>query len=283
MKLANKTLAAIDAQIVATAESGHRNHLGASLIGRPCARELWYRFRWTQEEKFDGRMFRLFERGQLEENRFVKFLRDIGCEVHETDPETGKQWRISDCGGHFGGSTDGVAKGLPDLDPEEWFLCEFKTHSAKSFGKLVEKGVRLAKPEHFAQMQVYMCKLELPWALYMAVNKDNDALHCELVAYDHPLAVSMLAKAADIIEATVPPRRVAESPGAWDCKFCSLNRVCHFGDVTPDRNCRTCEHVICENNGTWRCRKMGVSLCNDAQREGCHHYEVNLVLLNRQP
>ena len=45
LKLATATLAAIDAATLRNAEDGLRSHLGASLIGRPCSKALWYTFR----------------------------------------------------------------------------------------------------------------------------------------------------------------------------------------------------------------------------------------------
>ncbi len=47
-----------------------RKHLGASQIGHPCLRYLWYQFRWCAESKtsFDGRMLRLFETGTGKRN-----------------------------------------------------------------------------------------------------------------------------------------------------------------------------------------------------------------------
>lgn len=64
-------------------EPPFRNHLGGSMIGKPCERELWYSFRWSQLPKFDGRMYRLFDRGHKEEFRFVDYLLGIGMEVRE--------------------------------------------------------------------------------------------------------------------------------------------------------------------------------------------------------
>ena len=121
-----------------------RSHLGASEIGHDCNRYLWYKFRWFFYETFSGRMYRLFERGHLEETRFVKWLKGIGCKV-ETDDFSEKclcwdgrgysirkspdilsvsdipahvhyakflglkipQFTVTDCNGHFGGSMDG--------------------------------------------------------------------------------------------------------------------------------------------------------------------------------
>lgn len=64
-------------------EQGHRNHLGASGLGEPCWRKLWYQFRWVKVEHFDGRMMRLFNVGHAAEPRFVAYLRGIGFEVKE--------------------------------------------------------------------------------------------------------------------------------------------------------------------------------------------------------
>ena len=37
---------------------GFREHLGASLIGKPCGRALWFDFRWITPSRFSGRMLR---------------------------------------------------------------------------------------------------------------------------------------------------------------------------------------------------------------------------------
>lgn len=66
-------------------KDGFRSHLGASEIGDECQRKLWYRFRWFYTPKFDPRLKRLFNRGHLEEDRFVDYLRGIGCEVQQFD------------------------------------------------------------------------------------------------------------------------------------------------------------------------------------------------------
>src|SRR5574337_818227 len=76
-----------------------RGHLGASVIGRPCERQLWYAFRWAYQEQFKGRMLRLFQRGHREEDWFAADLRSTGAQVHSVDPRTGQQFRFSAVGG----------------------------------------------------------------------------------------------------------------------------------------------------------------------------------------
>lgn len=59
-----------------------RSHLGASLIGDDCQRKLWYQFRWITISHPEPRLKRLFNRGHLEEDRFIDYLRGIGCIVN---------------------------------------------------------------------------------------------------------------------------------------------------------------------------------------------------------
>src|SRR5690606_25468238 len=93
----------------------------------------------------------------------------------------GKQYRISHENGHFGGSGDGVAVGIPDLAPETPALTEWKTHNDKSFADLKKRGVRESKPEHYVQMCTYMRKMGLAVALYGAVNKNIASIILKLV------------------------------------------------------------------------------------------------------
>lgn len=269
-------------------EDAFRSHLGASLIGRECARELWYSFHWTTAPTFEGRMLRLFNRGHLEEPRMVALLRLIGCTVWQLD-ENGKQFRVSGYKGHFGGSMDGVVLGLPEM-PDEPALAEFKTHNDKSFQKLKGDGVREAKLEHYVQMQIYMGKNALRWALYMAVNKNDDDLYAELVAFDRETFERFDQRAAGIIDAQEAPPRISESPGWYKCKICPFAPVCH-GAALPDVNCRTCRWSTPVEGGKWVCENpkvmaehgqtTPVELDKETQLRGCPHYEMNPTIKSK--
>ncbi len=288
MITATKTLAAMAAQQEAAAEEPFRRHLGASIIGDECARKIYYSWRWVMAEKFDARMLRLFNRGHLEEPRFIGFLRAIGVEIWEVNPVKGGQYKVSAHYGHFGGSLDAVGRNLPDLPPDTPFLLEFKTHNDKSFKQLKENGIMKTKWKHFVQMQDYMGLKALQWALYCATNKDTDEILLELVQFSQTDFDRSLKRAGEIIFAETPPPRVNHSPSFWKCKFCHLREFCHFGKGMPERNCRTCIHSIPskDGSGNWLCTiasndpKLHLSLDEAAQRAGCGMYEVNPVLLN---
>ena len=258
-----------------------RGYLGGSVIGRECERQLWYGFRWCSPEKFDGRMLRLFDRGQREEAVFIADLRSIGAKVMDVDPSTGKQFRFTAIAGHAGGSMDAVALGIPEA-PKTWHVCEFKTHNAKSFAALQKDGVQKAKPEHYAQMQIYMRWAQLTRALYLAVNKDTDELYGERIHFDAEFAERLETKAERVIFAQEPPEGISADPAFYKCKFCPASKVCHTAQL-PQASCRTCLHATPERDGDgrWSCAKWGEDIPADAQAKGCAEHRFIPVLLKR--
>lgn len=277
---------------------GHRSHLGASILGTECGRHAWYNFRWAVKPKFEGRMLRLFNRGHIEEGRVIAALLTIGVQVYQQD-EHGKQFRISMAGGHAGGSGDGVAINLPDLSPGQAALLEFKTHNEKSFSKLagdnwnkyvehlldpgkpaekfIGEGVRSAKFEHYVQANLYMRKMGLAVCLYVAVNKNDDAVYAELVPVDTAMADQFVERSEKLVFMNDPPKRINESPGFWKCRFCDDRPVCHLR-VAPDKNCRTCAYSLPREDGTWFCRLREVPLDKETQLIGCNEYQVKKTI-----
>lgn len=272
----------IDEYCVKAYDDSHRSHLGASLIGHECSRYLWYVFRWAKKEIFDARMLRLFQRGHLEEVRFVEYLRGAGWEVstepEKTSPEYGHQHRVSAVMGHFGGSLDGIARPqdcpipLPiERDPEA-FLTEFKTSgTGASFNGMLENGVRRSKPRHWAQMNVYGALWPLKHAVYVMVNKNDDDLHVEAVPLDHDYGNELVGKAYSIIMSQEPPNRIAQTPAFHTCKFCHMQGVC-FGDETPEKNCRSCKFARPVENAEWYCDGYNGVIPRDYLKEGCGNY-----------
>jgi hypothetical protein len=250
-----------------------RTYLGASVIGGPCSRRLWYAFRWARKEQFEGRVLRVFQTGHLAEPRFVADLRSIGAKVHDVDPASGKQFGFSDHGGHAKGHMDGCAVGVPG-GGNRYHVLEFKTHSAKSFADLRKKGVKASKPEHFAQMQWYMGQSGMDRALYLAVNKDDDDLHSERIEFDQVEYERIQVKFNRIIFAVEPPPKISDDPKYYLCGWCPFNGVCH-GHQTPDVSCRTCVHATPEadGDGRWSCDKhpdgRASEITIQIQRVGC--------------
>jgi hypothetical protein len=267
----DSTLERIERAVEEEAEDGLRAHLGASIIGRPCDRSLWYSFRWASERRHEGRILRLFERGSREEATMVELLRKAGCTVWDVDPETGQQFRVSAVGGHFGGSLDGVVIGLVESDKPH--VLELKTHNKRSFGALQKQGVEKAKPEHYVQMQAYMYLMDIERAYYLAVCKDDDHLYAERVRAKASAATNALSRAERIICSDRPPHKISDDPTWHECKWCDHHALCHL-QATPLANCRTCIHATARLDGdrVWHCAKHDKNLTEEEQRAGCDQH-----------
>jgi hypothetical protein len=245
---------AIDAYCLKTYDDGHRNHLGASLIGDICNRRLWYGFRWVKSSVFDGRMQRLFNRGHKEEARFIEWLEGIGFKVWEHG-EGGTQHRITGVEGHFGGSLDGIGQApewLALLAKIGRFLLEFKTYNQKQFDKLKTDGVKKTKPKHWVQMCTYGGKYGFRYAVYMAINKNDDEIYIEVVELDWKVGEEAEHRAYAVISSDAPPPRYSELPSHIECKFCDYLDVCHKG-AAYEVNCRSCKFASPVKNGGWWC------------------------------
>lgn len=264
---------AIDEKIEEDQEDGLRSHLGASLIGGPCAREVWYSFRWAEKQIHTARMLRLFARGHEEEFRFEKWIGDVADKIWTTDPSTGEQIRISDFEGHFGGSLDGVISNPAGIEGN--FLAEFKTHSEKSYKKLLLSGVKSSKPQHYVQMQIYLhYKPKLKGAFYFAINKNDDSLYVEYVERDPECAEKYIKVAADTLQAYEPPARMeGAGPFNFYCKaFCDYSDVCH-NNKEPHKSCRSCAHWVLGESKSTYCTLHDKYLSVEEQKLGCDKYE----------
>lgn len=318
-KIADQMLIDIDNFCDKYWKDEYRGHLGFSMIGDDCQRKLWYGFRWCKMPRPQPRLKRLFNRGHLEEDRFINYLKGIGCEVNPFDMsyrlfvknrseffitkvdnaiaeeqlsseqyidvsddlyyvglanEQGLtypvQWRVSAVHGHSGGSLDGRGYLPKGYGLDEEILFEFKTHNAKSFADLQKRGMRLSKPTHYAQCCSYGYMLGLNYVCYVAVNKDNDDLHLEIVPLNHKTGEVLVQKAERIVIANEPPPHLHENPTFWLCKTCNYFSICHAKEPI-DKNCRSCKHSEPVKDGQWWCNMHGQILTKDiiVQEYGC--------------
>lgn len=274
------TIAALEAAVEAREVRDFDYVVRGSSIGHACERHLWYRFRWAHlPEAFDGRKLRLFHTGHAEEARMITWLRDAGVRVLAVDPVTDEQWEVVALDGHFKGHLDGIATGIVEA-PVVAHLLECKTHNAKSFAQLKTHGVAVSKPEHVAQMQIYMHLRGLTRAFYLAKHKDTDELYAERVPYDAAQGVALLAKAERIKTANAAPPRVSDDPHYFLCMAfgCVSFDLCH-GKAFALTNCRTCLHSETLPGGTWYCKRHDRELTIADQKAGCpnHLYLPSLV------
>jgi hypothetical protein len=256
-----------------------RAYLGASVIGNECRRALWYAFRWANPpQEHLPRIMRLFDTGQREEQRIIEDLTAGGVTLLST------QAGFCELGGHFRGHIDGLVGGLPEA-PKTLHILEVKTHNDKSFKALLVDGVKKSKPAHYAQIQIYMHYFGYERALYVAVNKNDDNIFVDRVAYNKKEAKQLADLAEAIIRAPAPPYKLHDDPSkptAYVCGWCPSRGVCHES-LPARRNCRTCINSTAvlddSKDGKWRCDFWGKDLTLDEQRAGCpkHRYIPDLV------
>lgn len=254
--------------------------ISVSTLAEECGRKLWFDFRWVSpHEQITGRQLRLFETGNIEENRWIENLRTIGCEVVSHEPN-GKQIMVEACSGHVRGYLDSEILGLPEA-PKTIHVGEMKSHNLKSFTALKKDGVKTSKPLHYAQLQTYMYLRGRDRGIYLAVCKDNDELYAERVEIDHEHVMRLFTRAQRIIDATDPPAKLHEDPNAkmaFACGWCRHRPICHDGEW-PRINCRTCIYSSPEAGGQWACARFSKPLSFDEQQQGCpaHLYLPSVV------
>lgn len=248
------------------AANTHYDSLGISVgeIGNPCDRALWYNFRWASHpEAITGRTLSIFRTGDRWEEVLVADLERIGVEVW------GQQDRIRLAAGHIRGKCDGKAMGVPEA-PKTEHLCEFKSSNDKGFKEIVKKGCKAAKPLHYGQVQIGMHAFGLTRALYLVVNKNDDARYAERIKYDADYCIRTIARAERIINAHEPPPRISEDPDWHECLFCRHHSVCH--EVAfPRVTCRSCIHATPEMSGDahWSCARWSKPLGVAEQKAAC--------------
>lgn len=259
-------------------ESGHDDWesvgVPAGDIGMVCDRQLWLSFRRASPmEEIDWLKRRIFERGQIEEERLLDLLRLIDCEVW------GQQDKVRAAGGHLRGKIDGRVLGIIEA-PKTEHIVECKSAKQEVFREVRKKGVKLGKPEHYATFQFYMFGLGIDRVFYMMSNKNDEDLHLERVDYDPDFAIRAVARVERIIQMDRPPSRLCRKRDDFNGRFCRQAEVC-WGERMARVHCRTCLHATAEMGGdaTWSCARWQKPLSLDEQAQGCpaHLYVPDLV------
>jgi hypothetical protein len=222
----------IDAALVAADRAKPpRNYLGASRIGEPCARKLVYEY--TQAPKDDGKEFegailRIFDAGHQLEDLCIRWLRAAGFDLR-TRNRSGEQFGFAIADGRIRGHIDGVVVDGPDIGVVWPALWEHKALGQKSWNDVVKRGVKIARPIYFAQVQLYMAYMQLPIALFTATNRDSLTLYHEIVPFDAAEAQALSDKAVAVIRAAEvgePMPRIAAAPDFHLCRTCEYAKRC---------------------------------------------------------
>jgi hypothetical protein len=211
-----------------------RNYLGASLIGNPCSRQIWYQYMGYQQEPFEAETLWNFEDGHRIEDITAMRLRRVHGITLYTHDDSGNQYGFSDFDGKFKGHCDGVIVGLLQA-PKTAHVWENKCSAEKKFNEFVSVKAKFGEKltlknwneNYYAQAQLYMHYLKLD-RHYTTVAKagGRDYASCR-TEYDPEYAEQIRDKAFKIINSKEPPPKINENPDFYICKFCSFREICH--------------------------------------------------------
>jgi hypothetical protein len=252
--------------------------IAASALGNACDRALFYGLRWVSPpEVLTGRKLRIFERGNIEEDRVLADLRRAGLDVLDRDDMTGKQWSFTLADGWLRGKADGRCTGVIEA-PKADHVLEIKSLKASDFRAILKHGLLKAKPEHWHQLHSGMAGLHVARGLYVGVNKDTEEILTERIRLDVEEAARQEARVARIVETHDAPGRISDKADAFACRFCNHKAICHDG-VPARRHCRTCLHFTPTSHGNGHCERFNEPRAPKPQSEGCpaHLYLPTLV------
>jgi hypothetical protein len=224
--------ALIDAALVAADRAKPaREYLGASRIGEACSRRLGYEVTRTPKDDrrgFDGGILRIFDTGHQFEDLCIGWLRAAGFDLR-TRNRSGEQFGFAIADGRIRGHIDGVIVDGPDVGVVWPALFEHKALGQKSWNDVVNRGIKIARPVYFAQVQLYMEYMQLLVALFTATNRDSLALYHEIVPIDAAEAQALSDKAVAVIRAAEAGElmpRIATAPDFHLCRNCEYAKRC---------------------------------------------------------
>lgn len=216
------TVDAIDRAIEEADEP--RNRLGLSEAGHDCKRYLWLKHRGAVGRRPDGRIYRLFEFGNMVERQIIGDLSMIGALVYHAQREV----ELSMDGVTLFGHIDGIVVGLLEA-PRRPHLLECKSASRKSFEALIKLASYQAwNVKYYWQVQFYMMALGLKDAAVFVDCKDDSRRYMERIPYREGETTERIVRTFEAITSQVEPDRLCPRRDFYLAKWCSLCDDC-FG------------------------------------------------------
>ena len=182
--------------------------IGASALGTECDRQIWLTLRWASPQEVPtGRQLRIFERGDIEEERVLADRRRAGVELGR------EQERFALASGWLRGKVDAVGRGFLEA-PKAEHVIEIKSMKAADWRAVQKHGVAKAKPELWHRLHAGMAALGIARGAYVAVNKDTGRSLVERVRLDVKEANRQEARVERLVAEHEAPLKIAEMPSA---------------------------------------------------------------------
>jgi hypothetical protein len=199
-----------------------RGYIGASNIGSPCLRQIWYEFKGVNADLIPPKMRRAWEIGNCLESLILDWIEQTGLTIdREWEQLQSKNVPL------FKGHLDSVWVSRGQTMKNAIAIIEIKTAKDSNFNLFVKNGLKKWSPQYYAQIQSYMGMSGIYTTYIFVLNKDNSNISDEKVHFDEAFYESLEEKARLIESAAVPPPKINGSPSWYLCKMCKFNKVCH--------------------------------------------------------
>lgn len=217
-----KTLRLIPEFEKLTTVTSPRGYIGCSVIGHECDRYIWLNKYGKLTYEIPFRLGRIFERGNLEEERIFSSLKKLSCvELIST--------QLSFANSILQGSCDGFIK---DKQGNQYIL-ELKTMNDGNFKRLKKHGLSKSNATYWSQCQAYMHLAHRLWSpvqglIFLVVNKNDESMYEEFIEYDHIFGEGLVAKANRIDQLEEMPDGIfstKKKPQA--CFTCAFHKHCY--------------------------------------------------------
>lgn len=232
-QIIDPTLEAVKQAYMQSRKDERRDYLGASLIGHPCSRYIWYEI--NHYPKLVGKAEWLWaaEDGHRVEDVVANRLRLVpGIELWTHKPD-GNQYGWQALGGKFRGHLDGVIRGLLQA-PKTLHVWENKCSNHKKFSEFQKakmdwtekRALEKWNPRYYAQSVVNMHYMNMDRSyttVCYAGGREIDSCRTE---YDPEHAEKMIDKADKILTVKIEPPRISENPDFYQCKMCDRREIC---------------------------------------------------------
>ncbi len=232
--LEDPTIAAMRLAIEAKQETKRRNYLGASLIGDPCPRKVWYDYNGYNKEPIPSQGLMAIEDGHRTEDLTAYRLRLVDGVDLVTHNADGSQVCFSDLGGKFKGHIDGLIFGIKQA-PKTWHIWENKSCKHEKFNEFKRVKKKFGEKDalknwnitYYVQHQLYMHYFECTRGyLTVSYSGGRDYATCR-TNYKKDIALQYIDRANKIVNASLAPTKVSEQSDYYLCRFCPFSNECH--------------------------------------------------------
>ena len=200
-----------------------RNYIGASSIGKPCSRAIWYGFTGAESTNPPPSLRTTFEIGKRLEGLLIDYLEESGFKIVRPNSDNDYLLLQDKDVPVFQGHCDALMI-LPNSAPS---VVEIKTANTASFSKFKAKGLRVWNDGYYAQLQAYLGMSGYPRGVLLAIDKNTSELHHEWVNYDDIFYHELKSRALNISQMEEPPEKLNKNPIYFLCNSCSYRKICH--------------------------------------------------------